>query len=77
MSASLKEQLNGDLRQAMKSGDTVRRSVLRLVMAAIKNAEIARQTVLEDSDVLGVIAKEVKQREESSQGVRNEDGLSA
>ena len=34
-------------------------------MAAIKNAEIARQAALEDGDILGVIAKEVRQRKES------------
>jgi uncharacterized protein YqeY len=61
----LKQKLADDLRQAMKGGDTIRRSVIRLVMAAIKNAEIARQTALEDADILGVIAKEAKKREES------------
>lgn len=49
----------------MRGGDTVRRSVIRMVLAAIKNAEIARQTALGDSDILGVIAKEVRQHEES------------
>ena len=34
-------------------------------MAAIKNAEIARQATLEDADVLGIIAKEARQRKES------------
>ena len=34
-------------------------------MAAIQNAEIARQAALEDTDILGIIAKEVKQRKES------------
>ena len=61
----LQQKLTDDLRQAMKSGDTVKRSVIRLVMAAIKNAEIAKQKTLEDSDVLGIIAKEIRQRKES------------
>ena len=65
MDASLKEKLNADLRQAMKGGDTLRRSVIRLVLAAVKNAEIAKQGALEDSDILGVIAKEVRQHQES------------
>ncbi len=63
--AGLKQKLVDDLKQAMKSGDKTKRSVLRLVMSAIGNAEIARQTALGDSDILGVIAKEVKQRQES------------
>jgi len=62
---SLKERLSSDLKQAMRGGDKVRRSVIRLVLAAVHNAEIARQAALEDNDVLGVIAKEARQREES------------
>jgi len=65
LNASLKEKLNADVRQAMKGGDTLRRSVIRLVLAAVKNAEIARQAALEDGDILGVIAKEIRQRHES------------
>ena len=63
--AKLKQQLREDLKQAMKSGDTVKRSALRLLMAAIGNAEIARRAALSDGDILGIIAKEVKQRKES------------
>ncbi len=65
MEAGLKQKLNNDLRQAMKAGDKVRVSVVRLVLAAMKNAEIARQATLEDGDILGIIAKESRQREES------------
>jgi len=62
---SLKQKLTDDLKQAMKSGDKVKRSVIRLLMAAIKNAEIARRASLEDADILGIIAKEVRQHDES------------
>ncbi len=65
MEAILKQKLNDDLKQAMKSGDTVKRSVLRLVLSAVHNVEIARQADLLDSDILGVLAKEARQREES------------
>ena len=65
MEASLKQKLMEDLKQALKNQDKVRRSVIRLVMSAIKNAESARQSDLTDPDILGVIAKEVKQRRES------------
>jgi len=63
--ANLKEKLKDDLKQALKGGDKVRRSVIRLVLAALKNAEIARQADLENGDILGIIAKEARQREES------------
>ena len=61
----LKQKLMDDLKQALKGGDKVRSLVIRLVMAAIKNAEIARQATSNDADILGVIAKQVRQRQES------------
>jgi uncharacterized protein YqeY len=70
---TLKQKLTDDLKQAMRDGDTVKRSVIRLTMAAIKNAEIARQTTLEDADILGVIAKEVRQRKESIEAFKQGD----
>ena len=63
--ANLKQKLTGDLKQAMKDGDTVKRSTLRLLMASIGNAEIAKRATLDDADILGIIAKEVRQRQES------------
>ncbi len=65
MAAALKQKLTDDLRQAMRQGDKVTSSVIRLVMAAIKNSEIARQAELDDRDILGVIAKQVRQCQES------------
>jgi len=64
-SGVLKQKLTDDLRQALKGADKLRRSVIRLVMSAVKNAEIARQANLDDADILGIIAKEVRQRRES------------
>jgi uncharacterized protein YqeY len=65
--AGLKQKLNDDLKQSMKARDSVTTSTLRLLLSAIKYAEIKpdRQVVLSDQDILGVIAKEIKQREES------------
>jgi len=66
----LKQKLKDDLKQALKGGDKLRRSVIRLVMAAVQNAEIARQATLADADILGIIAKEVRQRRESIDAFR-------
>jgi len=63
--AILKQKLSNELKQAMKSGDTEKRSVLRMLLSAIGNAEIARRATLDDADILGIIAKEVRQRQES------------
>ena len=61
----LKQKLSDDLKQAMKGGDTLRRDTVRLVMSAISNAEIAKQAKLTDGDILGILAREIKQRQES------------
>jgi uncharacterized protein YqeY len=61
----LAEKLMVDLKETMKSGDKLRLSVIRQLRADIKNAEIAKQKSLDDSDVLGVISKSAKQRRES------------
>ena len=69
----LQQKLTDDLKQAMKGGDTLKRSVIRLVMAAIKNAEIAKRKALEDGDILGIIAKEIRQRKESIEAFKEGD----
>jgi len=65
LEAPLKQKLADDLKQALRSGDKLKCSVIRLVMSAIKNAEIAKQVELADSDILGILAKEAKLRNES------------
>jgi len=79
MEASLKQKLTDDLKQAVRGGDKVRRGVIRLLMAGIKNAEIARQAELDDADILGIIAKEVRQHKESIEAFKqgNRDDLVA
>ena len=65
-----------DLKQAVRNRDRVRCLVIRLVRAAVKNAEIAKHATLDDADILGIIAKEVRQHRESieafKQGNRND-----
>jgi uncharacterized protein YqeY len=61
----LQEKLMADLKVAMKGGDKPRLSVIRMLRARIQNAEIAQQKTLDDPDVLGLIAKEAKERRES------------
>lgn len=62
---TLQERLTADLKQALKTGDTTRRSVIRLIRAGIKNAEIAKNAPLDDAGVMEVLAKQVKQHRES------------
>jgi uncharacterized protein YqeY len=71
--AALKQKLTDDLKQAMRGRDKLRSSVIRLIMAAIKNAEIAKQASLDEADILGIITKEARQRKESIEAFRQGD----
>jgi uncharacterized protein YqeY len=62
---SLGEQLQTDLRQAMKSGDKVRVSTLRLLAAAMKNRQIDQGRALDDAETLDVVRLATKQRHEA------------
>ncbi|RLC72436.1 MAG: GatB/YqeY domain-containing protein [Chloroflexi bacterium] len=62
---TLQERLTADLKQALKTGDTTRRSVIRMIIAGIKNAEIAKSAPLDDAGVMDVLAKQAKQHRES------------
>ena len=62
---ALLDQLNSDLKSAMRARDELKTSVLRLLLSAINYAEIAQQKKLDDGGILQVIQKEIKQRRES------------
>ena len=62
---NLKQQINDQVKQAMKGGDKARLKVLRMLTAAIKQKEIDERIELDDAEVLAVIDKQVKQRRES------------
>jgi uncharacterized protein len=61
----LKSRIQEDMKQALKAGDKDRLKVVRMLLAAIKQIEVDRRTELDDSGVLGVLEKMVKQRRES------------
>ncbi|GAA0717715.1 GatB/YqeY domain-containing protein [Dokdonella soli] len=62
---SLKERLTEDMKAAMKGGDKDRLGVIRLVNAAIKQREVDERIMLDDTQVLSVIEKMLKQRRDS------------
>ncbi|EAX47525.1 GatB/Yqey domain protein [Thermosinus carboxydivorans Nor1] len=64
---SIKDRLTEDMKQAMKDKEAgkLRLSVIRMVRASIKNAEIDQKKELNDEEVLEVIAREVKMRRDS------------
>jgi uncharacterized protein len=63
--SGLRAKLNEDLKNAMRSGDTVKRDTVRFLLSDIKYAEIAKQQTFDDAGIIGVISKEVRQRQES------------
>ncbi len=69
---ALREDINGALKQAMRDRAADRLSTLRLIMAAIKDRDIAARVEgedgggVEDAEILSILAKMVKQRQESA-----------
>ena len=61
----LRDQINDDLKTAMRGGDTGRRDALRLLTAALKQKEVDERKTLADADVVAVIDKMIKQRRDS------------
>lgn len=64
---STQDRLLEDMKAAMKAGETgkLRLSVIRMVRAALKNAEIDRRHALAEDEVLEILAKEIKQRRDA------------
>ena len=71
MAISLKERLDGDLKDAMRNKDSVRRTVLRTIISEIRNAEIAKQEALDDEGVLVVMTKQAQQRRDSIEAFKS------
>ena len=67
---TLREQLQDDTTAAMRSGDTLRRDVLRMVQNSIYNVEKSKRITMSDDDVISVLTREVKTRRESVDAFR-------
>jgi uncharacterized protein YqeY len=61
----LKAQLTEDLKSALRSGDKLRTSVIRLLTALIKNREVEKRGPLTDAEVIQAISASCKQRQEA------------
>ena len=60
-----KDRLNVDLKDAMRNKDAIKRTVIRTLSSEIRNAEIAAQKDLQESDIEGVMSKQAQQRKDS------------
>ena len=62
---NLKEQLKFDLKNAMKNKETTKRDTIRSINTMIKQIEVDQRISLEDEDIIKLIQKGIKQREEA------------
>ena len=66
MADSLKTRLAQELKEALKAGDKCRLSTIRMLMAAVKNAEIEKRGELTEPEILGIVARECKKRTQTT-----------
>jgi len=66
----MKTRLSDALKESMKAGDDVRKRTVRMVLAAIKQAEIDRRITLDETAMLAILQKEIKTRRESLEEAR-------
>lgn len=71
MTVTLKAQLTSDMKDAMRAKDKDRLGTIRLIQAAIKQREVDERIELDDTQVLGVLDKMVKQRRDSIKQYRD------
>lgn len=62
---SIQDQLNEDMKAAMKSQDEVTKNTVRLMRSAIRNAEIEKNTTLDDAAVTEILSRMAKQYRDS------------
>lgn len=62
---SKKAELEAALKEALKANDTMRKNTLRMALAAVKEAEVAKRGELDDAAVITILQKELKSRQEA------------
>lgn len=70
MSEPLKQRIESDMKTAMRDKDKDRLGTIRLALAAIKQREVDERIVLDDSQILAILDKMVKQRRDSIEQFR-------
>ena len=63
---SIQEQLRADLKTAMREKDETRKTTIRMALAALKNAQVAKNAELSPEDEMVVLSKETKQLKDAS-----------
>jgi len=63
--SEIKARISADVKTAMKNKDAKTRDALRLLMSAFKQIEVDKRVELSDSDVISIVQKQIKQRNDS------------
>jgi len=65
-----KTQLENALKDAIRAGDDLRKRTIRMALSSIRLAEVDKGTPLEEANVLGILQKEIKSRQEAIEDAR-------
>jgi uncharacterized protein YqeY len=68
---TLKARLESDVKTAMRSGDTLRRSVIRILRSEVHNQEITAKAELDDEGVIRVLSRQAQQRRDSIEAYKS------
>ena len=71
--SQLREQINNDVKEAMKAKETQKRDALRLLTSAIKQIEVDERKEFTDADIVAIIQKQVKQRQDAIEQYQTAD----
>lgn len=70
MAGTLREQLETDLKSAMRGGDVLGRDTIRFLLSALKNAEIEKRGPLDEDEAFGLLQRQAKRMNESIEQFR-------
>lgn len=73
--SQLKTKLQDDLKEAMKAKDNFKRDVIRFLMSALKQIEVDERKELSDADIMKIIQKSLKQRDDASTAFKEADRM--
>ena len=68
---SLRDQINENVKEAMKAKETKKRDALRLLMSAFKQIEVDERKELSDEDVIKIIQQQIKRRDDAAEQYKN------
>lgn len=66
MASAIKDRINGEIKEAMKNKEEFKRDTLRVIMSLFKQIEVDERRELSDEDVIKILQKAIKQREDAA-----------